>query len=187
MSRVGQRRNGCAPATPVPESSLRPRPDLRRGPAARESRLGTRLLNRTTRRLSLTHEGEVFYARAKELLGSLDEMETEAAARTGQAVGTLKLTAPVSFGLQHLAPLWPAFMARHPQVRLEITLADHFVDLMEEGIDLAVRLESSSLVSRKLASTRLNGNPLTHARGRERRPVVSASCIVDGLLARSAQ
>ena len=123
-----------------------------------ESRLGVRLLHRTTRRLSLTEDGEVFYARAKELLASLDEIETEVAERRGQAVGTLRVTAPVSFGLLHLAPLWPEFMAKHPQVRLEVTLADRFVDLVEEGLDLAVRiarLESSSLVSRKLASTRL--------------------------------
>jgi DNA-binding transcriptional LysR family regulator len=123
-----------------------------------ESRLGVRLLNRTTRRLSLTEEGEVFYARAKDLLGSLEEMESEVVARSGQAVGTLKVTAPVSFGLLQLAPLWPGFMAKHPLVRLEVMLADRFVDLVEEGVDLAVRiarLESSSLVSRKLSSTRL--------------------------------
>lgn len=123
-----------------------------------ESRLGVRLLHRTTRRLSLTEDGEVFYARSKDLLASLDEMETEVAERRGHAVGLLKVTAPVSFGLLHLAPLWPAFMAMHPQLRLEVTLADRFVDLVEEGMDLAVRiarLESSSLVSRRLASTRL--------------------------------
>jgi len=123
-----------------------------------EARLGVRLLNRTTRRLSLTEDGEVFYSRAKELLGSLEEMEAEVAARRGQAVGVLKVTAPVSFGLLQLAPKWPGFMAKHPQVRLEVMLADRFVDLVEEGVDLAVRiarLESSSLVSRKLSSTRL--------------------------------
>lgn len=123
-----------------------------------EARLGVRLLNRTTRRLSLTDEGEVFYARARELLGSLEEMESEVVARSGHAVGTLKVTAPVSFGLLQLAPLWPGFMAKHPQVRLEVMLADRFVDLVEEGIDLAVRiarLESSSLVSRQLSATRL--------------------------------
>lgn len=123
-----------------------------------EARLGVRLLHRTTRRLSLTEEGEVFCARAKDLLGSLDEVESEVAARRGHAVGILKVTAPVSFGLLHLAPLWPGFMAKHPRVRLEVTLADRFVDLVEEGMDLAVRiarLESSSLVSRQLSSTRL--------------------------------
>jgi DNA-binding transcriptional LysR family regulator len=123
-----------------------------------EARLGVRLLNRTTRRLSLTGEGEVFHARAKELLASLEEMESEVAARSGRAVGSLKVTAPVSFGVQHLAGLWPGFMARHPQVRLEVVLSDRFVDLVEEGVDLAVRiarLENSSLVSRKLSSTRL--------------------------------
>jgi DNA-binding transcriptional LysR family regulator len=123
-----------------------------------EARLRVRLLHRTTRRLSLTDEGEVFYARAKDLLGAVEEMESEVAARRGEAVGVLKVTAPVSFGLLQLAPLWPGFMAKHPLVRLEVTLADRFVDLVEEGVDLAVRiarLESSSLVSRKLSSTRL--------------------------------
>lgn len=123
-----------------------------------EARLGVRLLHRTTRRLSLTGEGERFHARAKDLLGSLEEMESEVAARRGRAVGILKVTAPVSFGLLHLAPLWPGFMAKHPQVRLEVILADRFIDLVEEGVDVAVRiaqLESSSLVSRQLSSTRL--------------------------------
>lgn len=123
-----------------------------------EARLGVRLLHRTTRRLSLTGEGEVFHARARELLGSLEEMEAEVAARSGRAVGTLKVSAPASFGVLHLAPLWPGFMARHPQVRLEVTLSDRVVDLVEEGFDVAVRiarLGDSSLVSRQLASTRL--------------------------------
>lgn len=123
-----------------------------------ETRLGVRLLHRTTRRLSLTDEGEVFHARAKDLLGALDDAESEVAARKGEAEGVLKVTAPVSFGLQQLAPLWPRFMAKHPRVRLEVTLSDRFVDLVEEGVDLAVRiarLESSSLVSRKLSSTHL--------------------------------
>ena len=122
-----------------------------------EARLGVRLLHRTTRRLSLTDEGEVFHARAKDLLGALDDAEAEVAARKGEAEGVLKVTAPVSFGLQQLAPLWPRFMAKHPRVRLEVTLSDRFVDLVDEGFDMAVRiarLPSSSLVSRRLSSTR---------------------------------
>jgi DNA-binding transcriptional LysR family regulator len=143
---------GAADATGISKAAMS------RQVAELEARLGVRLLHRTTRRLSLTGEGEVFYARARELLDALQEVESEVAARSGQAVGTLKVTAPVSFGLLHLAPLWPGFMAKHPQVRLEVMLADRFVDLVEEGLDLAVRiarLENSSLVSRKLASTRL--------------------------------
>ena len=123
-----------------------------------EARLGVRLLHRTTRRLSLTPEGEVFHERCKELLGHLDEAEAEITAHAGEAVGQLRINVPVTFGLLHLAPLWPAFMALHPKVVLDVTLSDRLVDLVDEGYDLAVRiarLPSSSLVSRQLTSTRL--------------------------------
>ena len=123
-----------------------------------EARLGVRLLHRTTRRLSLTQEGEVFFARCKELLSGVEEAEAEITERTGQAVGVLKVSAPVSFGILRLAPLWGSFMAAHPRVQLEVTLSDRVVDLIEEGFDMAVRiarLESSSLVSRRLSSTRM--------------------------------
>lgn len=123
-----------------------------------ESRLGVRLLHRTTRRLSLTVEGEAFHARCKELLASVDEAEAEVTAGAGEAIGQLRLNVPVSFGLMHLAPLWPAFLQQHPKVTLDVTLSDRIVDLVDEGYDLAVRiarLPTSSLVSRKLTSTRL--------------------------------
>jgi DNA-binding transcriptional LysR family regulator len=123
-----------------------------------ETRLGVRLLHRTTRKLSLTQEGEVFYTRCRELLGGLEEAEAEATARSGQAVGVLKVSAPVSFGLLHLAALWAGFMEAHPDVSLEVSLADRMVDLVEEGFDVAVRvarLPSSSMVSRKLSSARM--------------------------------
>ena len=123
-----------------------------------ESRLGTRLLQRTTRRLSLTQEGEVFLERCKELLDGLEEAEAELSAQSGEVIGQLRVNVPVTFGLLHLAPLWPRFMDRHPKVTLEVTLADRLVDLVEEGYDMAVRiarLPSSSLVSRQLTSTRM--------------------------------
>lgn len=123
-----------------------------------EARLGVRLLHRTTRKLSLTGEGEVFCARCKELLADVEEAEAEVTARADQAAGLVRVNVPVSFGLLQLAPLWPAFMARHPQVSLDVTLADRIVDLVEEGFDLAVRiarLPASTLVSRRLTSTRL--------------------------------
>jgi len=122
-----------------------------------ESRLGTRLLHRTTRRLSLTSEGEVFHERCQRLLGDVAEAEAELSAHTGEVMGRLRVNVPVTFGLLHLAPLWPAFMALHPKVELDVTLADRLVDLVEEGYDLAVRiarLQTSSLVSRPLTSTR---------------------------------
>ncbi|MYN12826.1 LysR family transcriptional regulator [Pusillimonas sp. TS35] len=123
-----------------------------------ESRLGVRLLNRTTRRLSLTGEGATFHIRSKAVLADVDEAEAEITAGTGEARGPLKINAPVTFGLLHLAPLWGGFMAQHPAVMLDITLADRLVDVVEEGYDLVIRvgrLRSSSLISRQLSSTRM--------------------------------
>jgi DNA-binding transcriptional LysR family regulator len=134
------------------------KPAVSRYVADLETRLGVRLLHRTTRKLSLTDEGEVFYSRCKELLVGIDEAEAEITSRSGEATGQLKVSAPVSFGLLHLAPLWADFMARHPKVVLDVTLADRMVDLVEEGFDIAVRiarLPSSTLISRKLSSTRI--------------------------------
>ena len=123
-----------------------------------EARLGTRLLHRTTRRLSVTPEGEVFHERCRQLLDGVAEAEAELSTHAGEAVGQLRLNVPVSFGLLHLAPLWPAFMALHPKVVLDVTLSDRMVDLVDEGYDLAVRisrLQASSVVSRQLTTTRM--------------------------------
>ncbi len=123
-----------------------------------ESRLGVRLLNRTTRRLSLTEEGRVFLDRCRELLADVDDAEAELSSRSGAASGLLRVNAPVTFGVRHLAPLWGEFMAAHPAVTLEVTLADRIVDLVDEGYDLAIRiatLPSSTLVSRRLSTTRM--------------------------------
>ncbi|HSV35771.1 MAG TPA: LysR family transcriptional regulator [Ramlibacter sp.] len=123
-----------------------------------EQRLGVRLMQRTTRKLSLTQEGEVFLARAREILASVEASEAELSTRTDSASGLLKISVPVSFGIQHLAPLWGEFLDAHPRVSLDVQLADRVIDLVDEGFDLAVRiarLPDSSLISRKLASTRL--------------------------------
>jgi DNA-binding transcriptional LysR family regulator len=123
-----------------------------------EARLGVRLLQRTTRRLSLTPEGQLFFERCKDLLSGVASAESEITEHAGHVKGELRVSAPVTFGLLHLAPLWPAFMARHPHLVLDVTLGDRLVDLVDEGFDLAVRiaqLGNSSLVSRKLATTRL--------------------------------
>jgi DNA-binding transcriptional LysR family regulator len=123
-----------------------------------ESRLGIRMLHRTTRRLSLTQEGEVFHERCRQLLDGVAEAEAELTAHSAEAIGQLKVNVPVTFGLLHLAPLWPAFMALHPKVVLDVTLSDRVVDLIDEGYDLAVRiarLQTSTLVSRQLTSTRM--------------------------------
>ena len=123
-----------------------------------ETRLGVRLLQRTTRRLSLTEEGQQFLARSRELLAAIEEAEAEVGAHRGEASGTLRINAPLSFGVLHLAPLWPRFLAAHPKVSLEVALSDRIADLVEEGFDLAVRitnLPDSQLVSRRLATTRM--------------------------------
>lgn len=123
-----------------------------------EARLGVRLLHRTTRKLSLTEEGRAFHARCKALLGELDEAESEITARSAQASGLVKINVPVTFGNLHLAPLWSDFMTQNPRVTLDVTLNDRVVDLVEEGYDMVVRiatLPSSSLISKKLASTRM--------------------------------
>jgi DNA-binding transcriptional LysR family regulator len=134
------------------------KPAVSRYVADLEQRLGVRLLHRTTRKLSLTEEGRAFYGRCKTVLADVEEAEAEVTAKSVVIHGLIKINVPVSFGLLHLAQLWPDFMSSYPDVLLDVTLADRVVDLVEEGYDMAVRiarLPSSSLVSRKLASTRL--------------------------------
>lgn len=134
------------------------KPAVSRHVAELEQRLGVRLLQRTTRKLSLTEEGRQFYGRCKSVLADVEVAEAEVSSQAVVARGLIRINVPVSFGLLELAPLWPDFMAQYPKVELDITLADRVVDLVEEGYDLAVRiarLPNSSLVSRKLASTRM--------------------------------
>lgn len=123
-----------------------------------EHELGARLLHRTTRKLSLTSEGESFLARSREMLHQWQEASDAVSHKSGQARGVLRINVPVSFGISHLAPLWAQFMELHPQVVLDVTLSDRLIDLVEEGFDLAVRigrLDASTLVSRRLDTTRL--------------------------------
>lgn len=122
-----------------------------------ENRLGAQLLQRTTRRLSLTDAGRDFYERAVRLLAELDEAEHSVAAGQSSLSGRLRLAAPLSFGLLHLTPILNAFMAEHPGLVLDVDLDDRKVNLVEEGIDLALRigqLGDSSLVARPLAPIR---------------------------------
>jgi DNA-binding transcriptional LysR family regulator len=126
--------------------------------AALESRLGVRLLNRTTRQLSLTGEGEIFLGRARQLLEELSEAEAEVSERSAEVIGRLRINAPVSFGVRHLADLWGTFLDQHPRLQLDITLSDRTVDLVEEGYDLAIRigrLPDSMLIGRQLSTTRM--------------------------------
>ena len=121
-----------------------------------EEALGVRLLNRTSRRLSLTEPGRTLYDRALSILEDVAEAEAITSSSALQPRGRLRVNAPVSFGILHLAPLWPRFMAHYPDIQLDISLSDRVVDLVEEGYDLAIRISragSPSLVSRKLATS----------------------------------
>jgi DNA-binding transcriptional LysR family regulator len=122
-----------------------------------ETRLGVRLLNRTTRRVSLTEVGRIFYDRCTQLLAGLEEAERAATERQEVPRGVLRLNASPSFGALHLAPAIARFTERYPEVSVELSLTDRIVDLVEEGVDLALRAEpppESSLVARKIAPCR---------------------------------
>jgi DNA-binding transcriptional LysR family regulator len=123
-----------------------------------EAHLQTRLLNRTTRRVSLTESGRAFHERSLQLLADLEEAEQEAARAAVIPRGTIRLTTSVNFGVRHLAPAIADFLAQHGEVRFDVSLSDRVVDLVEEGFDLAVRVGtagSENLVARKLGETRL--------------------------------
>lgn len=123
-----------------------------------EAHLGTRLLNRTTRKVSLTESGRAFYERAVQLLADLDEAEREASHAAVAPRGTIKLTTSVNFGVRHVAPALAAFMALHREIAFDVSLSDRIVDLVEEGFDLGIRIGgpgAQNLVARKLGETRL--------------------------------
>jgi len=123
-----------------------------------EAEVGTRLLNRTTRSLSLTEAGQAYLARAGEALAILAEAGEIASELGGSPKGRLRVNAPVSFGLRYLSELIPTFMDTYPNLSVELTLNDRYVDLVEEGYDLAVRigrLKDSSLRARALATCRM--------------------------------
>ena len=122
-----------------------------------ERALGVRLLNRTTRRMALTDEGRDYFERCRRLLSEVEDAEAALLARQVKPAGRLVITAPVMFGRLHVAPLVIDFLAAFPDVRVELLLVDRIVDLIDEGIDLAIRigtLPESSLVAIPLGSTR---------------------------------
>ena len=124
---------------------------------ALEARLGVKLLLRSTRRISLTHEGSAFLEDCTRLLADLANAEASVSAGGVKASGHLRITAPGGFGRRHVAPLVPAFLAQHPEVSLSLNLSDRVIDLMNEGYDCAVRvgdLPDSSLISVRLADNR---------------------------------
>jgi len=122
-----------------------------------EERLGVKLLVRTTRKISLTHEGSAFLEDCQRLLGDLANAEASVSAGGLKASGYVRITAPAGFGRRHVAPLIPKFLAQHPDVHLSLNLSDRVIDIVNEGFDCAVRvgdLPDSSLVSLRLADNR---------------------------------
>jgi len=122
-----------------------------------ETRLGTRLLNRTTRRVSLTETGQIYFERCKTILQDIEEIEGIAGQQTTKPYGRLSISAPTTFSILHLQQAIPAYLRQFPDVQISLSLADRFVDVVAEGFDVAVRiaeLEDSSLVARKLAPCR---------------------------------
>jgi len=124
---------------------------------ALEERLGVKLLVRTTRRITLTHEGSAFLEDCQRILSDVANAEASVSAGGVKASGHLRLTAPAGFGRRHVAPLVPRFVAEHPDVSVSLNLSDRVVDIVNEGYDCAVRvgdLPDSSLVSLRLADNR---------------------------------
>jgi DNA-binding transcriptional LysR family regulator len=125
--------------------------------AALEERLGVRLLQRTTRSVGLTDAGARFLERARRIVADLEEAERVAENEHSAPRGRLSLSAPLMFGRMHIGPLIGRYMSAHPQLSVELSLSDRFVDLVEEGFDLALRighLSDSALVARRMGATR---------------------------------
>ena len=164
--------------------------------AALEDRLGVRLLERTTRKLALTPDGLSLYQQCANLVSTADEAAATLAGTGDQPRGMLRVNAPVVFAEKYLAEPMAAYLERFPEVRLEVTLSDKFIDLVDEGIDVAVRiasrLEGAGLVARKVATDRtaLVASPSYLARrGTPRAPddLVGHDCLVYSLLSVSQE
>ena len=126
--------------------------------SALEERLGVQLLRRTTRSLNLTDTGRSFYEHSARILADLDEAESAAQQEHGELRGTLRVALPLSFGVRHMCKPIAAFSKRHPKISFDLDLNDRRIDLVEEGMDVAIRighLQDSSLIARKLFDVRI--------------------------------
>jgi DNA-binding transcriptional LysR family regulator len=155
-----------------------------------EQRLGIRLLNRSTRRLSLTDAGAAYYRHCARILAEAEAAEQAAGALQREPRGTIRMSAPDSFGSMHIAPAIPDFLKRYPEIAVDIALSPAHVNLVDEGLDLAIRigtLEDSPLVVRRLAPSRLvfcAAPAYLEARGMPREPAELAehNCLCTSLL-----
>ena len=119
-----------------------------------EQRLGVQLIRRTTRRMSLTEPGEIYYQRCRQILENLEEAQAEITHSKNFLKGRLRIATPVTFGVNHLAPAIAAFMYQYPDIEVDLDMSDRRVDLVEEGFDVAIRignLEDSTLIAKQLA------------------------------------
>jgi DNA-binding transcriptional LysR family regulator len=152
-----------------------------------EDYLGVRLMNRTTRKLSLTEAGEAYYREASQLLAQLDELDASILDQAAAPRGLLRVSAPRNFGEQILGPAIYSFLFAHPEVALDLRLEDRFVDLVDEGIDVALRIsafQDSALIARRIADMRHMVVMAPALLERHARPAVPADlrglpCIVD--------
>ena len=141
-----------------------------------EDQLGVRLLNRTTRRLSLTEAGRIFHARSRRGLDDIADARAEISRLQEHPRGVLRINVPMSFGILHIAPLLPAFMQQYPDISVEMDLNDRKLDVIDEGFDVSVRigeLPDSSLIARRLAPCRhviVAAPAYLEARGMPRKP-----------------
>ena len=122
-----------------------------------EDRLGARLFDRTTRRVRLTESGAAFFERCAQIVSEMDEAARAVSQSHGPPRGTLRLNAPVVFARLHVVPILAEFLAAYPEIQIDATFNDRFVDLVEEGVDVAIRigeLADSSLIARRLAPNR---------------------------------
>lgn len=160
-------------------------PAVVRSLAALEKHLGVRLIQRTTRRMALTDEGRVYLENCRQVLAAVAEGEAALSADAQEPSGSLVVTAPVLFGQMHVAPAITRFVRRYPQVRVQVLLFDRVVNLLEEGIDVGVRigkLDDSSLVAHPFGSVRrMVVASTTYLRGagvpRHPRELAGANCI----------
>jgi len=165
--------------------------DLSRGMTTRyvaqlEAHLGVRLLNRTTRRLSLTEAGVDYFQRATQVLAMIEEAETSAAQNASVPRGTLRVTSSVIFGARHLGAAISDYLKRHPQMQVDLSLNERVVDLVDEGFDLAIRVSARidpGLVARRITPVRIvacasPGYLKTHGTPKEPEELTGHNCLV---------